>query len=180
MSARTRAALAAFTVGLASALAAELGVGLLLYAAEGFMRALTVILAAGLGALGLGLATAPSRERATAEALRRRWLAAVGAFALAAVVALGWSLAGEMAASAWRRGVGLAALCVLPLYACGVLLGALGAAHPGVRVGAAAVLGATLGVVLQGTVLLSRTEPVSVYLMGVVLLSAAALVASEP
>jgi hypothetical protein len=168
---------AAFGVGVALALAGELAVGLLLYAADGFVRALTVILAAGLGGLGLGLATAPTPGPRLSDALRRRWLLAVATFAAAALMALAWSLQ-EDASAGWRRGAALAVLAVLPLYACGVVLGALSSAHPRVRVGAAAVLGAAVGVTLQGAVLLARVEPVSVYLLGVVILSAAALMES--
>lgn len=167
--------LASFAVGLALALAAELSVGLLLYAADGFVRALTTILATGLAALGLGLATAPGPGPGLDVALRRRWLLAVVAFTAAAVVALGWSLEAGPAEGGWRRGFGLALLTVLPLYAGGTVLGGLASKHPPRAVGAPAVLGAALGVVLQGGVLLTRVEPVSVYLLGVVLVSGAAL-----
>jgi hypothetical protein len=107
--------------------------------------------------------------------LRRRWLLAVVAFAAAAVVALGWTLETGPAEGSWRRGVGLAVLAVLPMYAGGTVLGGLAAKHPRRAVGAPAVLGATLGVALQGGVLLTRFEPVSVYLLGVVVVSGAAL-----
>jgi hypothetical protein len=180
-----RPAVAAFGVGIALALAGELAVGLLVYAADGFVRALTVVLAGGLGGLGLGLATAPrggadAEPRDVGRSLRRRWLLAVAAFAAAALAAFGWSLSSAPADDMWRRGVGLALLAVLPLYSGGVVLGGLSATHPKVRVGAAAVLGAALGVVMQGTIFLARVEPVSVYLLGLVVLSCAALVEAGP
>lgn len=184
MSAHRRGWASAFLVGAALAFAAELSVGLQLYSSEGFMRALTVVVAAGLGALGVGLASAPpvpTTPAAAAElgrALRRRWLVAVGSFAAAAAVAFAWAVVDDPADGAWRRGVGLALLTVLPLYAGGVVLGGLSAAHstPHGGIGAAAALGAAAGVTLQGVVFLGRVEPVSVYLLGIVLLSCGALV----
>lgn len=187
MSARWRGSSSAFLVGAALALAAELSVGLQLYTSDGFVRALTVILAAGLAALGLGLASAP---RATVDlspahlgrTLRRRWLVAVGSFAAAAAVAFAWAAVDDPVDGVWRRGVGLALLTVLPLYAGGVVLGGLAAAHPTPHggIGAAAVLGAAAGVTLQGAVFLGRVEPVSIYLLGIVLLSCGALVDPGP
>lgn len=174
MTASRRVTLAAFLVGVAVALASELAAGLLLYASDGFLQALTLVLGVGLAALGLGLA-APAPERPRGGALRRRWLFALVAYAAAAVVSAAWSLGDGLAGSAMSRGVALALLEALPLYAAGGLLAGLDAG-PGGRVGAAAVLGAALGVVLQGTVLLVRLQPTSVYLLGVVLLSTAALV----
>jgi len=56
------------------------------------------------------------------------------------------------------------------------VLGAVQALHPGSRTGAMAALGGALGVVLEGSVLLVRFEPVSIYLLCIVVLSAAALV----
>jgi hypothetical protein len=122
------------------------------------------------------LAAAPARGRADQAGLRRRWFFALFAFGAAAVVSAAWSLREGVPDGALARGVSLALLEALPLYAVGALLGAIAAATSGARVGAAAALGASLGVVLAGTVLLLRSEPVSIYLLGVVLLSGAALV----
>jgi hypothetical protein len=171
-----RATCAAFLIGLAAALAAELAAGLLLYATRGLLEAVTLVFGVGLGALGLGLAAAPARGRADQAGLLRRWFFALFAFGAAAVVSAAWSLREGVPDGALARGVSLALLEALPLYAVGALLGAISAATSGARVGAAAALGASLGVVLAGTVLLLRSEPVSIYLLGVVLLSGAALV----
>lgn len=187
MSSAWRASAAAFLVGVALALAWELSVGLLLYTSQGFVRALTVILAAGLGGLGLGLATGPTGPGPEAgSTLRRRWLLVVGAFGVAALVAWVGSGDGSVVEGAWRRGVDLALLTVLPLYAGGVLLAGLAGeaatphamSRPGI--GASAVFGAAVGVTLQGVVFLGRFEPVSTYLVGVVLLSCGALIEAGP
>ncbi len=185
MSPTWRGAASAFLVGAALALAAELSIGLQLYTTDGFMRALTVILAVALGALGVGLANSAKTHHADAAApgdvgtmVRRRWLLAVGSFAATAAVAFAWATLEDPANGLWRRGFGLALLTALPLYAGGIVLGGLAVAHPTPRVGvgASAVLGAATGVTLQGAVFLGRVEPVSVYLLGIVLLSVGALV----
>jgi hypothetical protein len=168
---------AAFLVGLAGALAAELSAGLLLYATDGFLEALTLILALALGSLGAGLATPlgtahrPSRERA----LQRRWFLAITAFGAAAVVSFSWSLEADPPTTALGRGVALALLEALPLYTVGLALGGISATDGGARIGGWAAFGAAFGVVLQGGVLLTRLQPFSVYLLGIVLLSGAAL-----
>ena len=88
---------------------------------------------------------------------------------------MSWSLEVDPPASPFGRGMALALLEAFPLYAIGLVLGGIGGTAPEARAGGWAALGAAVGVVLQGTVLLTRLQPFSVYLLGVVLLSAAAL-----
>ncbi|MBW3535546.1 MAG: hypothetical protein KY453_10080 [Gemmatimonadetes bacterium] len=166
-------------VGLAAAVAAELSVALLLYTTEGFLEALTVILVVELGALGLGLWSAPTSGGPGWEAMRRRWLLTLVAFTAAAGVAAGWDLAGGLASRPVLRGVGLASLAAFPLYAVGTLLGAMSAIRrddPAPSpVGAPAILGAAAGAAMVG-LLGARTPPITAYLGCVALLSGASLV----
>jgi hypothetical protein len=161
--------------------AGELAAGLLLYATPGFLRALTLILAVLLGSLSLGLWTAPTGAAETlTESLRRRWLLALIVYAGASAVSAGWSVQGGLAGEAASRGIGLALLAALPLYACGALLGAMSATRTYRErrsfVGASAVAGATLGIALAGYVLVTVLVPVSIYAFCLVLLSGGALV----
>lgn len=166
-------------VGAAAAVAGELSVALLLYTIEGFLEALTVILVVELGALSLGLWSAPARGGPAWEAVRRRWLLALVAFTVAAVVAAGWDLAGGLAGRGVLRGLGLALLAAFPLYAVGTLLGVMSALRQDdpapSPVGAPAIAGAAAGVALVGT-LGARIPPVTAYLGCVALLSGASLV----
>lgn len=170
-----------FLLGVAVAGAAELALGLLLYARPGFLRAVTVILAVQLAALATGLATAPARNRhglwgpSAALAMRWRWLLAVLSFVVGALAAGGWSILGGLAGSPLRRGIGLAALGALPLLTAGGVLGGLAARSPGVRVMAWATCGAAVGAWALGGVLLPRVVPTSLFLIGTILLSAGAL-----
>jgi hypothetical protein len=170
-----------FVVGLSAAVAGELAVGLLLYSSPGFLPALTLILAVLLGSLALGLWTAPPvTSEAYGESLRRRWLLALVAYAGGSAVSGAWSVQRGLAGDALSRGVGLALLAALPLYACGALLGAMPSRRwPWTRivpVGACAMAGAALGAMLAGYVLVSFLLPVSIYAFCLVLLSGGALV----
>lgn len=107
--------------------------------------------------------------------MHRRWLLAIAAFAVAAAASGAWSLTSTFTGTPLSRGIGLALLAALPLYATGAVLGGLAAARPGAGVGAAALLGAAAGAVVLGSVLLVRLEPISIYLLCVVLTSGAAL-----
>ncbi len=161
-----------------AALVAELAAGLLLFAADGFLQALTLVLAVGLGSLGLGLLTAPSGPSLPeiARSLRRRWFLVLAALGVAGGLSVVWSLGAGLQQTPPARGLALAFLEAFPLYAVGTVLGAVQALHPGSRSGAMAALGGALGVVLEGSVLLVRFEPVSIYLLCIVLLSGSALV----
>jgi len=171
---RTRTGVSAFVMGMVAAAVAELSGALLLYADDGFVRALTLVLGVALASIGAGLTTAP---RPGSEArMHRRWLLAIAAFAVAAAASGAWSLTDTFIGTPLSRGMGLALLAALPLYATGAVLGGLAAERPGASVGAAALLGAAAGAVLLGSVLLVRLEPISIYLLCVVLTSGAALV----
>lgn len=179
---RTPSGLAAlvppFIAGLAAAVAAELATGLLLYATAGFLRALTLILAVLLGSLALGLWTAPGGD-SVVESLRRRWLLTLVSFAGAAAVSGAWSMRGGLAEDGLARGIGLAFLAAVPLYACGALLAGIASVEAPERrsnVAATAAAGAAAGALITGLVLVSWLLPVSIYLFCLILLSGAALV----
>lgn len=160
-------------------MAAEVAVGLLLYSGDGFLRALTLILATLTGALALGLWSAPSPGIGEpVESIRKRWLLALLSFTGGAVTAAGWSVLGGLSSRALTRGLGLALLAAFPLYAVGSLLGTMASvrADRGVRgPGAAASAGASLGAVLTGVLLVRTVAPMTMYVFGVVALSAGAL-----
>jgi hypothetical protein len=171
--------LPAFIVGMSAAVAGELSIGLLLYSTPGFIRSLTLILAILLGSLALGLWTAPTAATETLhESLRRRWLLALVAFGGGSALSGMWSIQRGLAADATTRGLGLALLAALPLYACGALLGAMAGPDPERRagIGSSAVAGAALGAILAGYVLVSTLLPVAIYAFCLVLLSGGALV----
>lgn len=175
-------------VGAAAASTAELAAGLLLYSSEGFLRALTLVLATELGALGLGLRIAPA-VRDPVESVRRRWLFILVAFTGAAAFSGAWSLLEGFSGAPFSQGLGLAVLAGLPLYGVGALMAVLHREAPpgrpagakkggrgrGAGVGSAAILGAAAGILLTGIVLVPRLQPPSVFLLWLVLLSGAAL-----
>lgn len=173
------AALPPFLVGLASVVATEISLGLLLYSGAGFLRALTLVLAILLGALALGFWSAPGdAPDRIVDAVRRRWLLVLLAYAGAAVTAGAWSWLGGLASRSATRGLGLAFLAALPLYGSGTVLGAIGVSRPGRAVGVAvaAAAGAAAGAVLTGVILVPSVYPVSMYGLCLVLLSGGALV----
>lgn len=179
----------ALVVGAAAASAGELAAGLLLYSSEGFLRALTLVLATELGALGLGLWVAPAVVDPV-ESVRRRWLFVLVAFTAAAAFSGAWALLEGFAAAPLSQGLGLAVLAGLPLYGVGALLAVLAGeerhhgrpasgrflrASPAMPPGAPAVLGAAGGVFLTGVILVPRLQAPSVLLLWLVALSGAAL-----
>lgn len=168
-----------FMVGLSAVVAAEFSLGLLLYTGPRLLPSLTVILVTLLGALALGLWSAPRADSMRlVEAVRRRWLLALLSFVVAASTAGAWSALGGLASLTATRGMGLAFLAGLPLFACGTVLGAIGVTRPGRAVGvaAAASLGGATGAVFTGFVLVHSLLPVSMYVFCLVALSAGALV----
>ncbi len=172
--ARLLAPLPPFLVGASAAIAGEVALGLLLYAAEGLMRSLTTVLVAEAAALGLGMAGAPAAGPGLTEQLRRRWLMCLVSFAAAAVFATSWSAVDTLGSGPLSRGLGLAVLAALPLYTCGGVLGGLGAAlhdvSPGVT-GTAGALGAAAGFLTVGVLLPRSPLPASLLLGAMVLLS---------
>lgn len=183
----------AFLLGFVAATAGELAGGLLLYSDEGFLRALTLLLAVELGGLGAGLWVAgPTRNRDPVGVARRRWLFCLVAYTAAAAFAAAWQMGDGLPASFLNQGLGLALLGGLPLYAAGAALGGVltverswiahspgsESEHPedALPLGAVAALGGAAGVLTTGFLLIPLLQPVSIYLLCVVLVSAAALV----
>lgn len=177
---RVSGSIPAFLVGMAASVAAELSIGLLLYESRGFVPALTLILAFQLGSLAVGLWVVPKRDAlGAAESHRRRWLQGLVAFTAGGVASASWSLLRGLSGGALSRGLGLAFLTGLPLYACGALLGGIAAGREGGTtrrgVAAPALAGAAAGAVLTGVVLVQWVVPTASYLLCVLLLSAGAL-----
>jgi len=178
---RWLAMIAPMLAGFVAAIALETSAGLLLYTADGFLPALTIILTVEVGALGLGIWCTPSASGSVSvEQLRVRWLFSLVVFALAAALAAGLSFMPDLAGSSVSQGVGLGFLGGLPLFSIGSLLGVMSnrdesgqALLP--RVGRGSVLGAALGFFLAGSVLLPHAAPYTIYLVCLVLLSGGAL-----
>lgn len=174
--------LPAFLVGVCAATAAELAVGLLLYAGPGLIRSLTTVLAVEAGALGAGLWTAPGLRPDILDSLRRRWLLGLVSFLGATLFSAFWSLARIAGGSALGQGLGLAFMAGLPLYACGGVLGGMASANVGqpsgrsTPIGAPAFLGAAVGFGTTGIFLPHVYAPASLLLVCLVLLSAGGLV----
>lgn len=170
-----------FVIGLAAATVGEVAIGLLLYSGEGLMRALAIILATEIGALGLGLMAAPGRNHPNlVDALRRRWMVCLMVFMVAAGFSTLWTLRPGAVATVVSQAFGLALLGGLPLYAAGNLFGTMASlrelrGNVGPRIGASAALGAALGVMAAGYGVPRLSAP-SVLLFLMVLLSVGALI----
>jgi len=168
--------------GLVAAVALETSAGLLLYADEGLLPALTLILTIEMGAFGLGLWSGPlPGGGGVVEQIRRRWLFCLIAFALAAALSAGLSFMGGLPRSGVGQGMGLGFLGGLPLFSMGSLLGAMSrpdefGRHSLPLVGAPAALGAAVGFLLAGGVLLPNVAPYTLYLICLVILSGGALI----
>jgi hypothetical protein len=155
-----------FFLGLGCAVAAEMAHGLLLYSTEGFLEALTIVLAVQFGAFGIGVATRPASD---ARSRTWRWLIGAGGLAVAGVAAFVWSIANGVAEVPGARGTTLVVFGALPMYGFGLVFGGLrthlrgddGRMWPGRHRAAAApaFTGAALGVVLVGVLLLPRLTP---------------------
>jgi len=165
-------------VGLAAAGAVEMSAGLLLYSAEGFLPALTLILTVELGAFAFGLwsGSAPGGGGGV-EGLRKRWLFSLVTFALAAAFSAGMVFLDELLSSGLGQGLGLALLGSLPLFALGSLLGGMAAVStPSVeQVGLPAIVGTMLGFLLTGAIFLPNMAPYTLYLLCLSCLSGGAL-----
>lgn len=165
-----------FVVGIASAVAAEVAMALLLYSGPGFNRSLTTLLTVEALALSAGLRF-PVGTPEVVDGLRRRWLLALLAFLAATVFGTVWTLVPELGSGRVAQGVGLALLAGLPLYACGALLVGLAResreAEAAERdgVGAVAALGAALGFALTGLLLPRAPTPSSLLVGCLVFLS---------
>jgi len=172
-----------FLLGMGAIVAAEMALGLLLYSAEGFFPALTLVLMIELAALTAGVATRPSSPEASRT---WRWMIAAGSLTVAGTAALVWSLAGEIPDGAPSRGAAVAVFAALPMYGFGLVFAGVrthlrgddgrrwpGRARP---IGGATLFGATIGVVVFGRVLLPRLTPLSVYMFSLLCLATAAMI----
>jgi hypothetical protein len=173
--------LPAAAVGAAGAAAAELAVGLLLYDEGGFLGALTLVLSAEAAALACGFWAAPRDVAPPWSGIRRSWFVLLLALVLGASLAASWEALGGLAGSWLTRGLGLACLAALPLYATGAVLGAraMSEGEPGVPPGVPAAAGAAVGFAAVGVgpgVL--EIAPLA-YVVGVALVSLGALVQSR-
>lgn len=171
--------LPAFLVGMATAIAAEVSVGLLLYTGVGLLRATTLLLATLLGAFSLGLWSSPRWDGdGVIPLVRRRWVLALGSYVVGASVAATWTTMGGLASSGFTRGLGLALLAGGPMYGSGVILAAMsgGGLTSAVSIGAAAAGGGAVGVVLMGWILVPSLAPVAMYVVPLIALAAGAAV----
>lgn len=165
-------------VGASAAVCAELAVGMLLYVRGGFFAALTLVLCAEAAALAFGLWSAPVDDEPPWSGVRRAWFLLLAALVARAAVAASWEALGGLSGTWLQRGLGLAFLATLPLYAAGAVLGAPALAHgePPVRTGPWAAAGAVGGFALVGVgSSLLRLAPLA-YDAGILLVAVAALV----
>jgi hypothetical protein len=166
-----------FMVGAAAAVAGEVAVGILLYAGPGLMRSLSVVLVIEVGALSVGLWSAPGPGEDLIERMRRRWLLCLLSFVAAAMFGTTWTVLQDLGRGAVGQGFGLAVLGALPLYACGGVLGGMETAAradprgPRRGPGASAALGAAVGFGLTGLMLPRSPMPSSLLVACLVLLS---------
>ena len=169
-------------VGASAAIAAEVAMGMLIYAGEGFMRSLTTVLTVEVVALGVGLWAAPAPHPELVDRLRRRWMLCILAFLAAATFGVAWSLAPGVGTGPTGQALGMTLLAALPLFACGTVLGGMGSVvrgrEPGTfrDPGAPAALGAGAGFVLTGLALPRAPIPASLIVACLILLSAGGIV----
>lgn len=172
-----------FLVGMVVAVGMETSGALLLYVGAGLLSALSVVVAVDVASLGAGLGVGWGAASAGLGMLRRRWLAALLAYAMAAILSAGWLVSREFGTTAFGRALGLGLLAAWPLYATGTLLAGLAlqrfpnphAGNEGRAVAVSACAGATLGFLLAGLVLIPQVAPPSIFLGCVVALSGGAL-----
>lgn len=179
---RTREVLPPLLLGIGAVVSAEMALGLLLYSAEGFFPALTLALAVELAALTAGSVHRP----ASPEASRTwRWMIAAISLLIAGTASVFWTVAGQLSDAAVSRGLVTAVFAALPMYGFGLVAAGLrthlrgddGRRWPGRQrpVGGALLLGATLGVVIFGSVLLPRFTPLSIYMFSLLCVATAAM-----
>lgn len=163
--------LPALLVGVACATAAEIAIGVLLYAGTGLMRSLSTVLVVEAAALAIGLWSAPGPGPRLVSRIRLRWILCLASFLAAASYATSWSALGELGDTAIGQGFGLAIMAALPLYTCGTVLGGMSTASltdgRGARAGpgAAAAVGAAMGFAVTG-LMLPRSPVPSFLLIG--------------
>lgn len=163
-------------VGIVCAVAAEVAIGLLLYAGPGFNRSLTTLLTVEALALAVGMRFPVPAPEVT-DGLRRRWLLALMAFLVATVFGTLWTIMPTLGSGRWGQGLGLAVLAGLPLYGCGALFSGLAqeareqGSSSGARLAALGTLGAALGFAATGLLLPRAPTPSSLLVGCLVLLS---------
>lgn len=174
--------LPALFVGAAAAVAAEVAIGILLYAGTGLMRSLSTVLVTELGAFAVGLWAMPKYDPKLTDVLRRRWVMALVAFLGAAVFGTSWTVLQEMGSGAMGQSIGLAVLAAFPLYTCGAVLGGLSVASthdllgPLPGPGAPAAFGAAIGFGITGLMLPRAPMPSSLLIGCLVMLSLSGLI----
>jgi hypothetical protein len=164
-------------VGAAAAASAEMALGLLVYVEARLVPALTTVLCVQTGALAFGLWMAPRDSAPPWGGVRRAWFLLVLAYVGGAVLAASWEAMGGLSSTWATRGLGLALLTALPLYATGLLLGAPALAEGlGRALGPLAALGAALGFAAMGVLGTGFRLASSTYVTGMTAVSAAALI----
>lgn len=147
----------------------------------GFLGALTLILSAEACALAFGLWSAPRDTALPWSGMRRAWFLLLLSLVAAALVAASWEGLGGLSSTWLARGLGLACLAALPMYATGAVLGAtaLSDGKSAVPAGPAAAAGAAVGFALIGMGRGVLEVAALAYVAGVVLVSVGALVHSR-
>ena len=171
----------AAAVGAAAAVAAEMAIALLLYVGGGFLGSLTLILCVAAVSFALGLWSAPRDTAPPWAGVRRAWFLLMLTYVAGALVAGSWEALGGLGGSWASRGIGLAFLAALPLYATGLVLGApaLPEGDPPASAGPPAALGAAWGFALVGLGRSGLRLAAFPYVSGVVVIATGALVHSR-
>ena len=163
-------------VGASTAIAAEVALGMLLYAGPGLVRSLTTVLAVEVAALGGGLWTAARPGTDGIDRLRKKWLLCLFSFSIATIYGVAWSVSQDVGEGPISQGLGLALLAGFPLYTSGVVLGGMASLSTSQNDGrwqaSLATLGAALGFMITGLLLTRVPMPASLLIGCLVLLSA--------
>ena len=167
-------------VGASTAIAAEVALGMLLYAGPGLVRSLTTVLAVEVAALGGGLWTAPQPGPDGIDRLRKKWLLCLSSFLIATIYGTAWSVSQNVGEDPISQGLGLALLAGFPLYTSGVVLGGMASIATNQTNGrwqaSLAALGAAFGFMITGLLLTRVPMPASLLIGCLVLLSAGGMI----
>lgn len=167
-------------VGASTAIAAEVALGMLLYAGPGLVRSLTTVLAVEVAALGGGLWTALPPGPDGVDRLRKRWLLCLSSFLIATIYGTAWSVSQDIGEDPISQGLGLALLAGFPLYTSGVVLGGMASIATNQSNGrgqaSLAALGAAFGFMITGVLLTRVPTPASLLIGCLVLLSAGGMI----
>ena len=144
-------------VGASTAIAAEVALGMLLYAGPGLVRSLTTVLAGEVAALGGGLWTAARPGTDGIDRLRKKWLLCLFSFSIATIYGVAWSVSQHVGEGPISKGMRLDLLAGFPLYTSGVVLGGMASLstrqNDGRWQASLATLGAALGFMITGLLL---------------------------